>query len=144
MRLVRGLAGAFALAVVLAVAGFAASQMLRHPAAVPPGTLVSSAHGMFRASYATSVAPIPINTMHTWTLRLLDADGRPVNDAVIGVSGDMPGHGHGLPTSPVARAVGGGDYVIEGMQFQMSGDWYVELRIQAGGREDTLRIDFTI
>ena len=144
MRFDGRIGAALVLAVALAVAGFAASQMLTHPAAVPPGTLVSSAHGTFRASYSTSVAPIPINTMHTWTLRLLDADGRPVPDAVIGVSGDMPGHGHGLPTSPIARAVGGGDYVIEGMQFQMNGDWYIELRIQAGGREDTLRIDFTI
>jgi hypothetical protein len=134
---------ALVLAVALAVAGVAASQITR-PAAVPPGTLVNSAHGIFRASYATSIQPIAINTMHTWTLRLMDAEGRPVPDAIIGVSGDMPGHGHGLPTSPVARAVGGGDYVIEGMQFQMNGDWYIELRIHAGGREDTLRIDFTI
>jgi len=143
VRLDRRVAAALVLAVLLAVAGFAASQLSR-PAAVPQGALVNSAHGIFRASYSSSIQPIAINTLHTWTLRLTDADGRPVPDAVIGVSGDMPGHGHGLPTSPLARAVGGGEYVIEGMQFQMNGDWYVELRIQAGGREDTLRIDFTI
>jgi len=131
-------------ALALAGAGAGASVLLRGHAVTPTGTVVPSAHGVFRVSYDTSLRPIPINTMHTWTVHIDDADGRPVTDATIQISGDMPGHGHGLPTAPQARALGGGDYLLEGMQFQMSGDWYVDLEIQAAGKIDTLRIDFTI
>ena len=56
----------------------------------------------------------------------------------------MPAHGHGLPTRPVARDLGGGRYALEGMKFQMSGAWYVELRIHAGPGEDTARVDFVV
>jgi hypothetical protein len=131
-------------ALALAGAGLGGTVLFRGPPAVPQGTFVASAHGVFRASYETSPREIPINTLHTWTVHLTDADGRPVPDAAITIRGDMPGHGHGLPTAPQARALGGEDYALEGMQFQMTGDWYVELEIQAGGRSDTLRIDFTI
>jgi hypothetical protein len=82
--------------------------------------------------------------MHTWTVWITDDAGRPVTDAVVTISGDMPGHGHGLPTAPVARAVGGGEYALEGMRFQMPGDWYVELQIESGGRRDSVRFDFTL
>src|SRR4051812_263829 len=141
----RRVALAFGIAIVLAGAGLGASALLRAPAATAaPGTVIRSAHGVFLASYETSVQPVAINTLHTWTVRLSDADGHPVTDAEISVTGDMPGHGHGLPTAPMARSLGGGAYALEGMQFQMSGDWYVELAIRAGGRADTLRIDFTI
>ena len=38
------------------------------------------------------------------------------------VDGDMPQHGHGLPTRPrVTRNLGNGDYQIEGVKFQMGG-----------------------
>jgi len=135
----------FALVAAVALAGIGgATLLLRGPAPTPAGTVVPSAHGVFRVSYDTSLHPIPINTMHTWTVHLADANGRPVTDATIQISGDMPGHGHGLPTAPRARSLGGGDYALEGMQFQMSGDWYVDLEIEAAGKADTLRIDFTI
>ena len=141
----RRVALAFVIAIVLAGAGFGASALLRAPApTAAPGTIIRRAHGVFLASYETSLQPVAINTLHTWTLQLSDADGHPVSDAEISISGDMPGHGHGLPTAPQARALGDGAYALEGMQFQMTGDWYVELLIHAGGRSDTLRIDFTI
>src|SRR6185503_18430879 len=100
-----------------------------------PGDVIATARGQFfTASFTSSVRPVPINTMHTWTVWITDSEGRPVTDATVNISGDMPGHGHGLPTVPVARAIGGGVYALEGMQFQMPGDWYVELQIESAGR----------
>jgi hypothetical protein len=83
--------------------------------------------------------------MHTWTLHLEDKAGSPVENAEITVEGDMPAHGHGLPTEPrVTEYLGNGDYLVEGMQFQMGGEWYVEFTIAADGATDILRFDFRL
>jgi len=63
----------------------------------------------------------------------------------IRVDGDMPEHGHGLPTRPrVTAYLGNGDYLVEGMKFQMTGWWYVEFDVSAGGTQDTVRFDFVL
>jgi len=62
--------------------------------------------------------------MHSWILRLETLDGQPVRNAEITVAGGMPKHNHGLPTAPqVTRELGNGDYLVEGIKFQMAG-WY--------------------
>jgi hypothetical protein len=135
---------ALGVAIALAAVGIGVAT-LRPPEARPAGDAVATARGQhFTASFTSSVRPVPINTMHTWTVWITDDAGRPVTDATVTISGDMPGHGHGLPTAPVARAIGGGAYVLEGMQFQMPGNWYVELQIESGGRRDSVRFDFTL
>ena len=55
-----------------------------------------------------------------------------MTDAAITVDGDMPQHGHGLPTRPqVTKHLGNGDYLVEGMKFQMGGWWVVDFTIDA-------------
>jgi hypothetical protein len=131
-------------AVALAAVGVGVAA-LRPPEARPADDVLATARGLyFTASFTSSVRPVPINTMHTWTVWITDTEGRPVTDASVKISGDMPGHGHGLPTAPVARAIGGGVYALEGMQFQMPGDWYVELQIESAGRRDSVRFNFTL
>ena len=62
--------------------------------------------------------------MHQWTLHVERADGTPVDDATITVDGDMPQHGHGMPTQPqVTENLGNGDYLVDGLKFQMGGWW---------------------
>lgn len=135
---------AFGVAIVLAAVGVGIA-FLRQPEARPPGDVIATARGQyFTASFTSSVRPVPINTMHTWTVSIADSEGRPVTDAAVKITGDMPGHGHGLPTAPVAREIGGGVYALEGMQFQMPGDWYVELQIESAGRRDSVRFDFKL
>lgn len=105
----------------------------------------ASANGIFSGSVSSTPAPPPVNEMHTWTLHLEDEAGNPVENAEITVDGDMPAHGHGLPTEPrVTEYLGNGDYLVEGMQFQMDGEWYVEFTITAEGATDTLRFDFRL
>ena len=69
----------------------------------------------------------------------------PLTDASIGVDGDMPQHGHGLPTRPqVTKHLGNGDYLVEGMKFQMGGWWVVDFTIEANGKQDTVRFNMIL
>jgi hypothetical protein len=57
----------------------------------------------------------------------------------------MPGHGHGLPTQPaVTQKLGNGDYVVEGMKFQMTGWWYVDFGVTGSKGSDTIRFNFIL
>jgi hypothetical protein len=114
-------------------------------AAVSPTVTVSlkSKKLLFTAA-VTHPAPLPVEKLHSWTVRLLDRKHAPVTHARIKVSGDMPEHGHGLPTSPVAVNRGRGVYQLQGMMFQMPGRWYVQLDVRTATRHDTIRIAFTI
>jgi len=104
---------------------------------------VTSKQKLFTAT-VTHPDPLPVEQLHVWTVRLFDRKHHAVTRARIKVTGDMPAHGHGLPTAPVAVARGRGVYQLQGMMFQMPGIWYVQLRVRAGNRLDTLRIKFTI
>ena len=142
-----------ALGALLLLGGIWFGLMLRRMAdenTPPPNLNVSrtrvSAQGLYRGTYTPGLDPITIDKLHSWTLHLETADGRPVETATISVHGDMPGHGHGLPTKPIVAPHGGhGDYLVEGMKFQMPGWWYVTFDITAGGKQqDTLRFDFVL
>ena len=95
-----------------------------------------SEHHRFQVSYAPSTTPVPTNALQSWTLTVTDQAGRTVPNAVIEVDGDMPEHGHGLPTTPKVRNLGGGKYLLEGLKFHMPGWWVVTLDISAAGASD--------
>jgi hypothetical protein len=124
---------------VLAIAGFGfmSWRMNYAPTDLDTSTSQSSDQGTYRISYVPQVESIRINQIHSWVLHVETADGKPVEDAQIGVDGDMPQHGHGLPTRPQVTAyLGNGDYRVEGLKFHMPGWWIVELDINAGGKSD--------
>ena len=87
--------------------------------------------------------PIPINKFLGWKVYVETAAGVPVTDAEISINGEMPQHGHGLPTKPrVTRNLGDGVYEIEGMKFQMPGWWVINLTVSSGGISD--RVSFNL
>ena len=99
-------------------------------------TRVSDA-GLYKATITPDADPAPINEMHTWTLHVETPDGKPVENAQVSVDGGMPEHGHGLPTQPkVTKYLGNGDYLVEGMRFNMPGMWQLKFRVTAGGQMD--------
>lgn len=69
------------------------------------------------------------NDFHTWVVELTDDQGRPITDAQIAIDGGMKGHGHGLPSRPLVGGQLGGQYLIEGMLFNMSGDWTLAFKV---------------
>ena len=63
----------------------------------------------------------------------------------LAVSGGMPQHNHGLPTSPaVTAAFEDGDYKVEGMRFHMRGYWEIRVSIDTGTKRDIVTIALTL
>jgi hypothetical protein len=101
---------------------------------------VVSENGLFRGSWRSRPAAPAINVVHEWVLHIETADGEPAAGALVTVNGDMPAHGHGMPTEPQVTAdLGDGDYLVEGMSFQMGGYWIVDVTIAFGGQTDLVR-----
>ena len=83
--------------------------------------------------------------MHSWTLHVETKEGRPVTDATVKIDGDMPQHGHGLPTRPrVTRNLGNGDYLVEGVKFQMGGWWVMEFTVATGESSDVAKFNLKL
>ncbi len=108
------------------------------------GTTARSTTGMYEVVVSPHPERSPVNQMHTWTLELRDRDGDTVEGGSISVDGDMPEHGHGLPTQPRVREVGDGRYEVNGMKFQMGGKWYVQFSIAAAPGRDLARVEFEL
>jgi hypothetical protein len=149
-RLIRTLIWISGIIVVLFVAsGIVMSMMMSRirdvPADLDYSTTRLSDKGLFEASYTASTGTIPVNQMHQWTLHVESADGKPVEDATIHVDGDMPQHGHGLPTQPrVTKNLGNGDYLVDGLKFQMGGWWVMDFTVTAGGQTDAVHFNMML
>ena len=104
-----------------------------------------SENGLFNVSYIASTGTVPVNQLHQWTLHIETADGQPVENATITVDGDMPQHGHGLPTQPrVTKNLGNGDYLVDGMKFQMGGWWVMDFNVTADGQTDAVHFNMML
>ena len=129
-------------AIVMAVIMMRMSDV---PADLDTSTARSSDNGLFYVSYTPASGTVPVNQMHQWTLHVETADGQPVENATITLDGDMPQHGHGLPTSPqVTEYIGNGDYLVEGLKFQMGGWWVMDFVIEAEDQSDTVRFNMIL
>jgi hypothetical protein len=105
----------------------------------------ASDQNLFKVSFRTEAAAVPVGRLHTWTLRVVNPDDTPVTDAAIAIDGDMPEHRHGLPTKPrMTRHLGNGDYLVEGVKFQMGGWWVMDFTITANGRSDRVRFNLQL
>jgi hypothetical protein len=125
--------------------GVMMSRMGDVPSDLDTSTTRQSDQGLFKVSYTASTGTVPINQIHQWTLHVERADGTPVEDATIAVDGDMPQHGHGLPTRPrVTQNLGNGDYLVDGMKFQMGGWWLMDFNITAGGETDAVHFNMML
>ncbi|ESY76154.1 MAG: auxin-binding protein [Mesorhizobium sp.] len=111
--------------------------------ALPAGPDVSrtrnSDNGLFTASFSPERGVVRQGELESWLLTLKTKAGVPVEGAAIAISGGMPLHNHGLPTSPQATDyLGDGRYRIEGVKFTMSGWWQLHFAISATAGSDTV------
>ncbi|WP_428241275.1 FixH family protein [Gynuella sp.] len=88
---------------------------------------------------------IPLNNIHQWTLWLTDAEGNPVTQAHIDITGHMPGHVHGLPTQPqITDELSPGEYRVDGIKFQMTGWWVMQFEVHKMDKQDTLTFNLVL
>lgn len=105
----------------------------------------STASGLYVAAIAPVVEPVTVGPLHSWTLSLADATGAPIEAASFSIDGGMPQHGHGLPTAPaVTQALGDGQFLIEGMKFNMPGWWEIDLNIEGPAGADTVTFNLML
>lgn len=98
-----------------------------------------STTGLFVATMAPVDAEIRQGAVQSWILTLKTRTGAPVDNAAVEISGGMPQHNHGLPTSPQVTAyMGEGRYRIDGLKFTMSGWWQLRLSIAAAAGSDSI------
>lgn len=136
------LLGAVAL---VAGAGLVGARMASVPADLDTSAEQVTERGLYRVSYEPQGGSIPVGRLHTWTLRVTTPGGEPVGNASIRVDGDMPQHGHGLPTAPkVSRGSAPGEYRVDGVRFQMNGWWVMDFTVQAGAGEDTAHFNLRL
>ena len=108
-------------------------------------TMKMTANNAYNVMYKSIGGQIRINRIHSWELTINDAAGQPVNNAMVTVVGDMPEHGHGLPTQPEITKVGaGGLYRVDGMKFTMPGWWVVTVSIMVDGVHDSVSFNLNI
>lgn len=133
------LARAFAVALSLASAASLTGCMHSAPSNLDYGRTRASEHGIYRAQILPEGDSIPQGKIQKWTLHLDAANGAPVSAASVAIDGGMPQHGHGLPTKPrVTRDLGNGNYLVEGMKFNMGGWWVVKFHVNSAAGNDTL------
>ena len=102
-------------------------------------------NGLFTVSAVSQLDPVVINETHAWTVHIETAEGSPVTDAEIAIEGAMPEHNHGFPTAPrVTENLGEGDYLLEGMRFNMAGVWVLTLEISSGDQSDSVTFEFEL
>lgn len=99
--------------------------------------------GTYKLRLTPKAPAATIGELHTWQLLLSDTAGNLIDGATVHVDGRMPGHGHGLPTAPKVTDTGeAGHYLVEGLRFNMPGDWELELTIEGAAGEDTATLEF--
>lgn len=123
---------------------FFASQLTSAQFSEKPVLMTESQKGN-QISIFSQIAPLEINQIHSWLLRLTDPQGRPLNGATIEVVGGMPEHDHGLPTQPqITAETEPGVYLLEGVRFHMPGKWQMTISIQHNTTTDTALLDFQL
>ncbi|RVA55208.1 FixH family protein, partial [Mesorhizobium sp. M7A.F.Ca.CA.001.08.1.1] len=96
-------------------------------------------NGLYVASFVPERGVVRQGELESWLLTLKTKTGASVERAAIAISGGMPQHNHGLPTSPqVTDYLGEGRYRIEGLKFTMSGWWQLRFAISSGAGSDTV------
>jgi hypothetical protein len=125
--------------------GVMMARMNDVPADLDTSTTRSSENGWFHVSYTSSSGTVPVNQLHQWTLHVETADGLPVEDATITVDGGMPQMGHGLLTDPRdPQYLRNGDYLMEGVKFEMGGWWVIDFVITSQGQNDTVQFNMML
>lgn len=101
--------------------------------------------GRYQVSIGPRSGEIPLRELHAWRVRVADAAGRPVTPERVVLDATMPGHGHGMDSKPAPSGIDeDGSVIVEGMRFQMAGDWSFSVRVLGPAGPDVASISWNI
>jgi hypothetical protein len=107
-----------------------------------------SATGMkgLKATFVDATPAPPAKNENSWTLKITDGQGNPVNGATLAAAPFMPDHGHGPPALPIVTPMGSdGTYVVNQLDFFMAGIWQVTFTITpTSGPADSVVFTFCV
>lgn len=93
----------------------------------------------------SKLSPIQINQIHSWLIDIKDSAGNAVDNVDITVTGGMPEHDHGIPTSPqITGRDSAGLYLLEGVRFHMPGKWQLVITLDIENNKHIAVIDFQL
>jgi len=125
-------------------AGVMASKLTR-PAATEFGEGPRISASKTYLAMLITYEPLRTRKLQTLEVVITDRDGHPVDGATIAIDGGMPQHGHGLPTRPrISKALGGGNYEIDGLRFNMGGWWELTLTITSPLGTDVVTFNLSL
>lgn len=101
--------------------------------------------GKYRVSLRPHETRIAIGKLHGWVFNIKASDGEEFMPTQMAVAGGMPEHGHGFPSSPrVTRYLGNGDFLVEGVKFNMAGRWLFKVGLQGPSGWDTATFNLVV
>ncbi len=99
---------------------------------------------LYRVEIEARTEPI-VGKLHEWTVSVSDAQGNPVIPQRLAFYGGMPAHGHGMSSEPqVTRQLSPGQFLVEGVSFNMHGRWEIVVGVSAAAGSDKARFDLRI
>ena len=107
--------------------------------------VASSTSGLFTITIEPEGGAYQIGQYHNWLVAVRDKNNNVIDNAKFSISGGMIGHGHGLPSQPMAtRYLDDGKYLVEGMLFNMAGKWILMIDVQTDVLRDQVRFDIEL
>lgn len=120
----------------------------KDPRTVPyaVGVEAKATDGALTVQFVDASPAPPTKGNNTWTVKLLDAAGKPVNGATIVTKPYMPDHAHGSSIKPESTAKGAdGTYEITPVNLFMPGVWQITFTVTApGGMADSAVVTFCV
>ena len=96
-----------------------------------PACEVMSANGHFHLRVLPEDGKVPLNSHHSWIIEVESDVGDPVEL-------------RGLAVSGVTEYLGGGRYMVDGLMFNMHGEWQLNLSLSDGVAQDHATLVFNL
>lgn len=110
-----------------------------------PNLVKTGANGV-TVTILQAVPAVPmVNRDNTWSVRVADPSGNPLEGAMLEMKQTMPAHdGHGSSRIAVSADKGGGVYDLARVHFSMPGVWDVPIEVTKGSLTDSVGFAFCI
>ncbi len=117
---------------------------LLNPSFAYQETVISN-RGVYSVTFSTKEHAIPLRNMHSWYVTFKTKDGKEFIPGNLSISGGMPSHGHGLPSEPnFTRVLKDKSLLLEGVLFNMTGEWQLQVTLTGPSGLDTATLEFSI